>query len=178
MILTDREIHLSLQHGHIKIDPPPGPEAFSSTSVDLTLAPKGSIWPTNLSVPVRPGSVGYSYKTFATQQLPVTFPDYALEPGSFCLAWTREILDLPISSRIAARVEGKSSLARLGLAVHVTAPTIHSGFKGQIQLEIANLGPLTIVLDPGMRICQLIFEQTIGTPEAAYRGAFHGQSGS
>jgi dCTP deaminase len=82
---------------------------------------------------------------------------------------------LPASSRFAARIEGKSGLARLGLVVHLTAPTIHAGFKGQIQLEMVNLGPNEIILDVGMPICQLIFEMTLGTPVAGYAGRYFGQ---
>jgi dCTP deaminase len=63
----------------------------------------------------------------------------------------------------------------LGLGIHVTAPTIHAGFRGQIQLEMFNAGPQTIILDAGMKICQLIFEQTSGTPEKGYSGVFAGQ---
>jgi len=69
-----------------------------------------------------------------------------------------------------------SSLARLGLGVHVTAPTIHAGFDGHIRLEMVNHGKLPIRLRTGMRICQLIFEQTLGTPDKGYRGHFSGQS--
>ncbi|HEX9587843.1 MAG TPA: hypothetical protein VGA15_08865 [Bradyrhizobium sp.] len=82
---------------------------------------------------------------------------------------------MPTDARLAARVEGKSSLARLGIAVHLTAPTIHAGFKGRVRLEIVNHGPLPIVLKSGMRICQFIFEMTHGTPEAGYKGQFLGQ---
>ncbi len=98
---------------------------------------------------------------------------YILEGKSLILAWTRERVQLHEHGRVAGRVEGKSSLARLGLAVHVTAPTIHCGFKApSIQLEIINHGPLPIRLKAGMRICQLIFEQTLGMPESAYQGQF------
>ena len=116
---------------------------------------------------------------------------YVLERGAFILAWTVEKVFFPVSSRIAARVEGKSSLARLGLGVHVTAPTIHAGFglavtkdlKAKtpqeqglpIQLEVWNVGPLPISLVPGMRICQIIFEEVHGTPEQGYSGQFAGQ---
>jgi dCTP deaminase len=72
-------------------------------------------------------------------------------------------------------VEGKSSLARLGIAIHATAPIIHSGFKGPIQLEICNLGPNEVTLDPGMYVCQLVFELTTGTPERGYSGMFQDQ---
>jgi dCTP deaminase len=73
-------------------------------------------------------------------------------------------------------------MARLGLGVHVTAPTIHAGFGttdldpgfpgNPIQLEIWNTGPLPVVLRPGLAICQLIFEWVDGTPEQGYRGQF------
>jgi dCTP deaminase len=95
---------------------------------------------------------------------------------SLLLAWTRETVILPYTSRIAARVEEKSGLARLGMMVHMTAPTIHAGFTGQIQLEMFNLGPYDIILDAGMAICQVIFEVTFGTPAKGYAGQFAGQS--
>ena len=80
-----------------------------------------------------------------------------------------------LSSRVAARVEGKSFLARLAIGIHVTAPTIHAGFNGPIQLEICNHGPLRVKIVAGMRVCQLIFEQTLGTPAKGYAGQFLGQ---
>jgi dCTP deaminase len=92
------------------------------------------------------------------------------------LAWTAERVSIPVNSRLAARVEGKSSLARLGIGIHITAPTVHSGFEGQIQLEMFNFGPNAVTLDTGMRVCQLIFEQTVGTPEKGYAGSFAKQA--
>jgi dCTP deaminase len=69
-------------------------------------------------------------------------------------------------------------LARFGLGIHITAPTIHSGFKGRIQLEIINHGPTPVTLRENMKVCQLIFEQTLGTPEKGYQGQFQGQRAS
>lgn len=101
---------------------------------------------------------------------------YVLKGKHSILAWTRERVQLHEHGRVSARVEGKSSLARLGLAIHVTAPTIHCGFKApSIQLEIINHEPLPIRLRIGMPICQLIFEQTLGMPETAYKGQFADQ---
>ena len=107
---------------------------------------------------------------------------FLIKPGRFYLGWTQERIQLPHRSRLAARVEGKSSLARLGLGVHVTAPTIHAGFGATdldpsfagnpIQLEIWNTGPLPVLLRPGLAICQLIFEGVDGTPGQGYRGQF------
>jgi dCTP deaminase len=62
------------------------------------------------------------------------------------------------------------------LGVHVTAPTIHAGFPGTIQLELVNHGPLPIKLRAGMAICQLIIETIKGTPSKAHKSQFHGQS--
>jgi dCTP deaminase len=99
-----------------------------------------------------------------------------IRPGEFVLALTRERVELPRQSRLAARVEGRSSLARLGLAVHLTAPTIHAGFRGYITLEITNQGPIPIKLRPGLAICQLILEHVFGTPAAEMTGAFQDQT--
>ncbi len=100
---------------------------------------------------------------------------FVLNPGIFMLGWTNENVQLPSHGRLAARVEGKSSLARLGIGIHITAPTIHAGFKGAIQLEICNHGPMKVRLMTGMPVCQLIFDQTLGTPEKGYMGQFSGQ---
>lgn len=120
---------------------------------------------------------GYKYSDLISLQVTETAKQSDLRPHSFVLAWTQEKVKIPNTSRLAARVEGKSSMARLGISVHVTAPTIHSGFEGQVQLEMFNFGPHTVMLDAGMRICQLIFEQTLGTPEKGYSGAFLNQAG-
>lgn len=105
-----------------------------------------------------------------------------MKPNSFALGWTCEQIKLPNGSRIGARVEGKSSLARIGLGIHVTAPTIHPGFGkkasdasfigSQIRLEIWNISPLKIRLWKGMPICQIIFEEVHGIPEGPYAGQF------
>lgn len=185
MVLTDREIETALKAGHILNDPAPSAEAFSSSALDLTLAPTLYTWKTPASKGVdqiiSPAREGYSYTELARElrkRMDVGPEGHVLEPRDFVLALTAETVTLPAESRIAARVEGKSSLARLGIAVHVTAPTVHIGFQGQIQLEISNQGPLSVRLTPGMHICQLIFEQTLGTPNKGYRGQFFGQDES
>ena len=175
MILTDREMQLALANRQIEITPSPAEDAFGSTSVDLTLDAPGEAWKQLPGQPIRPGAPGYSYGSLGgrTDRIP-SLDGYTLVPGAFLLAWTRETISLPITSRLAARVEGKSSLARLGLGVHLTAPTIHAGFAGQIQLEMVNFGPHEIILNVGMPICQLILEMTFGTPAKGYAGQFAG----
>lgn len=179
MILTDREIEIGLDNRHIIVEPRPNLKlALSSTTLDLTLSDVFATWDAIRGVTLHPGASDFSFSQLGRLQKKVQQQDYTLEPGTFVLAWTHEEVTLPEKSRLAARVEGKSSLARLGVGIHVTAPVIHSGFSGNIQLEVFNLGPHKIVLDAGMRICQLVFEQTYGTPTKGYDGLFAGQRAS
>lgn len=176
MILTDREIEIALKNKTIIIEPEPNlEEALSSTTLDLRLSDRFAVWKDMTGTTMHPGMPGYSYKNLEKFQDKFQQQTYTIGPRDFLLAYTLEEIVLPFESRIAARVEGKSSLARLGIGIHVTAPTIHSGFSGNIQLEIFNTGSNTIVLDAGMAICQLIFEQTYGTPIKGYSGIFAGQ---
>lgn len=180
MILTDREIQVAINSHQIIIDPAPKTSAYSSTSLDLGLSKSIQEWKTTANV-VCPAKKGYSFNEFAkatSKSRQMSYYGYVLEPGGFTLGWTQESIELPVDSRIAARVEGKSSLARLGIGIHVTAPTIHAGFKGAIQLEICNHGCFRVRLVPGMPVCQVIFEQTLGTPVKGYKGQFYGQATS
>jgi dCTP deaminase len=172
MILTDREIVMALRSGQLIIDPLPAIDDISSTSVDLTLADKGLFWdvPSPLTVELQSG---FKISSIAKMQKEIDINLFALQPKSFLLGWAREKIALPVESRLAARVEGKSSIARLGIGIHLTAPTIHSGFgPKEIQLEIFNYGNLSVRLHPGLKICQLIIEQTFGTPDKGYAGQF------
>ena len=93
---------------------------------------------------------------------------FQMTPNRLVIARTLETIQLPL--HLAARVEGKSSLARLGLSVHVTAPSVHAGFTGPLYLEMNNIGPFPILLRRGMEIAQLIPEH-VGLP------ATHGHEG-
>src|SRR5947209_1920472 len=102
---------------------------------------------------------------------------FILEPRRLVLGWTAEKIKLPHTAKIGARVEGKSALARIGVGIHVTAPTVHPGFGykptqprypgSPLRLEIWNIGPLRARLTKGMPICQLMFEEAPGIPAAA-----------
>jgi dCTP deaminase len=182
VILTDREIQIAMANDHIVISPSPETEAFSSTTVDLRLGDDLIVFKETKAFvdnSIDPTHPEYDYataiNTIADKQA-IGADGFKLKPATLVLGWTMEKLTLPFRSRIAARVEGKSSLARLGLCVHMTAPTIQAGFDGVIQLELINQGPRPIVLRPGLRICQLIFETTLGTPNKGYDGQFSGQS--
>lgn len=189
MILCNKNVHAALDAGELVIDPEPKPRTpqvgshcpYDTHSVDLRLS-------SEISVPkqgqfsydtTQPGSIAklitdHSSKFRLTAEQP-----FRLEPKKFILGKTLERIHLPIKPGcthcLAARIEGKSSLARLGLLVHFTAPTIHPGFEGTITLEMINLGPASILLVPEMYIAQLIVEQVLGCPHEN-PSTFQGQS--
>ena len=197
MILCEREIQALVRNRLVIIDPCPPPESkrWSSTALDLTLHGVVVEWVVEKPLPTGgiAGEVWPFSDTFNVQEMmeneqyarKIPLPEgegFPLKPGGFILGFTVEKVRIPHESRIAARVEGKSSLARLGLGVHVTAPTIRAGFGAEqgkpllpIQLEIFNLGPWTIRLKPYMPICQLIFEEVREVPSQGYQGQFGGQ---
>ncbi len=189
MILSDREIKAALARGALKITPEPSSDAWSSTAIDLTLAkdlvllrvPKVA----GVTTSVCPADPNYQFDQLIAecgQKFTIGHDGYIFKSTSFLLSWTKERIQLPPQARLAARVEGKSSLARLGIGVHVTAPTIHAGFGyvpnkpdyvgSPLQLEMWNCGPLDVKLVEGMRICQLIIEVVDGTPDKGYSGRF------
>lgn len=94
---------------------------------------------------------------------------FILHPGEFVLASTLELLTLP--DDIVARIEGKSSLGRLGLIVHATAGYVDPGWTGRLTLELSNVANLPITLYPGMRIGQLSFERLTTPAEHPYGSA-------
>lgn len=177
MILSNTEIQKAIDQGLLVIKPEPAPRKpsaasalscpYDTTSVDLRLGPV-------LSVPIA-GSFTYDLRipglaNFLGRNCNHVAIDpqggFALQPNAFVLGSTLEEVELPLTgSRVlAARVEGKSSFARCGLLVHFTAPTVHAGWKGQLTLEIKNLGCNPVTLYRGMPICQLILEEVLGTP--------------
>jgi dCTP deaminase len=198
MILSFQEIDAALRTGQIVIDPRPDEAAWTSTAIDLTLNNVLLEWippvapPTGGDVPwPRPHAKNFNVQAMMddhrlARRVEIdAVKGYELKARSFVLGFTREIVQLPVQSRIAARVEGKSSLARVGVGVHVTAPTIHAGFGVDpnqpeqrdtvIQLEIFNLAEWSVILDVGMRICQLILEEVREVPVRSYGGQFNVQ---
>lgn len=191
MILANTEIHKALDDKRLIIRPEPSPRVptigahcpYDTHSVDLTLAPEISVPKKNL-----PFTFDLSQKQNLSEFLSQNSEKYLLrenlyyklEQNQFILARTIEHIELPISNdpnipSLAARIEGKSSRARLGLLVHFTAPTVHPGFCGTLTLEIINLGPAPILLQGGVSIAQLIVEETRGIPNAN-PSQFQGQS--
>ena len=104
-----------------------------------------------------------------------TQDEYILLPGVFILGVTADWISLP--DNIVARIEGKSSLGRLGLAVHITAGYIDPGFQGHITLELANFNTNPILLFAGMRICQLQFSKMSQSAIKPYEGKYQNAPG-
>jgi dCTP deaminase len=99
-------------------------------------------------------------------------PHFVLDPGMFVLGSTVEIVNIP--THCAARVEGKSSLGRLGLLVHMTAGYIDPGFQGRITLELFNARRVPIILHAGLYICQLSVARLDRPAMHPYRGRYQG----
>lgn len=172
MILSNTEIVRSLNEGTLKIENlagiDPAHPPFNTSAVDLRLGTEINVF--NRDQPVsfdlrKPGIAQFLARNSTTHQISEERP-FCLKQGQLVLGQTMEKVAFPINSKrcLCARVEGKSSLARCGILVHFTAPTIHSGFYGPITLEIINFGPLSFNLYPGMYFCQLIIEEVSGTP--------------
>lgn len=98
--------------------------------------------------------------------------EFVLHPGEFVLGSTDEVVNNPVD--LTARIEGKSSLGRLGLVIHSTAGYIDPGFNGSVTLEMTNLLRVPIVLRPGMLIAQLSFHLMNSVPEKPYEGRYQG----
>jgi dCTP deaminase len=96
-----------------------------------------------------------------------------LEPQKFVLGHTLEDISLP--NDLAGRLEGRSAFARFGLMVHITSAHIDPGFKGVIVLEMYNVGPNTLVLEPNTPIAALVFSPILNPMGEGYAGKFAGQ---
>ncbi|WP_339910039.1 dCTP deaminase [Symmachiella dynata] len=192
MILSNVEIHKALDDGRLVIKPEPGPRLptigkhcpYGTHTVDLTLASELSIPKDDFPIAFDLSNKKKLAECLAQNSEKCTITEdqpYTLKQGKFILAKTRETIELPMQDPgsgarcLAARIEGKSSRARLGLLVHFTAPTVHPGFSGTLTLEIINLGPAKILLSPGVAIAQLIVEEVVGIP-LANPSQFQGQS--
>ncbi len=180
MILTDREIQIALNNRHIIIEPSPKVEAYSSTSVDLTLDPHITLFRDDLRDSPIETVIDPSHPSFVAERILAQITQsetidkkngFLLQPRKLILGWTIERVELPIQSKLAARVEGKSSLARLGLGVHITAPTIHSGFANPIRLEIINHGEVPIRLRINMPNLSIDIRNYIRDPSKGFPAA-------
>ena len=182
-ILSNVEIERALNDGELIIDPlpdgKPGDEAsYDTCSVHLHL--DNEVYePKQVQVAFdldQPGSIEETLKTYF-ERCPIRKGGYALVPGTYVCAMTREIVGFPTNDtcQLAGRIEGRSRFARVGLLVHFTAPTLHADWSGKICLELMNLGTQTILLRPRSAVCQLIVETVEGALRYGAAGDFDHQ---
>ena len=162
MILSDRSIRAALAAGRIGIDPI-DENSVQPSSLDVRLAGSFRVFANHRHLAIDPLAVQPDL-TDAVEKS--NGEPFVLHPGEFVLGSTLERITLP--NDIVARLEGKSSLARLGLVVHSTAGFIDAGFDGDVTLELSNVATLPILLHPGMWVAQLAFFQLDGPAENPY----------
>src|SRR3989344_546163 len=156
MILSDQDIKTAIQKGKIKITPKPDFETQLGTcSLDLRLSENFQVFEYNRSAFIDVSDKKTFEDITATHTLKKGEP-FILHPGQFVLGATIEKICL--HNDIAARIDGRSRLGRLGLVIHSTAGHIDPGFCGRIILEITNIGKLPIILKKNLCVCQLVFE--------------------
>ena len=160
MVLSDVDIRRYLTEGKIKISPALPPDQYGSCSVDFRLGEEFSVFEHS-----RHALIDLRQK-IAIQDLmrSITVAQgdpFILQPGEFALAITEETLEL--DDDVLGRLEGRSSLGRIGIIVHGTAGLFDPGWRGRATLELSNLGVMPVALYPGMRICSFTFE-TLSSP--------------
>ncbi len=153
MVLSDHTIKDMMLSGRIRIEPC-DPDDIQPSSVDLHLGPHFQVFRNSRYPYIDPSREqdGLVELVSASSEEP-----FVLHPGEFVLGTTVERIVLP--DDLVARLEGKSSLGRLGLLIHSTAGYVDPGWDGRLTLELSNVANLPIVLSPGMAIGQISFSQ-------------------
>ena len=175
MLLSDRDIKAELGAGRIALEPYE-PEMVQPSSIDVRLDRFFRLFD-NHKYPFDPAEDQPELTRFVEVDADQPF---ILHPGEFVLGSTFEMVSLP--DDVAARLEGKSSLGRLGLLTHSTAGFIDPGFSGHVTLELSNVATLPIKLWPGMKIGQMCFFRLSSAAErpygsAEYASRYQGQRG-
>ncbi len=176
MLLSDRDIKAEVETGRVVIEPFTV-EMIQPSSVDVRLDRWFRVFENHRYPHIDP-SIEQPDLTRLLE--PEGDEPFILHPGEFVLASTYEVVTLP--DDVAGRLEGKSSLGRLGLLTHSTAGFIDPGFSGHVTLELSNVANLPIMLYPGMKIGQLCLFRLSSPAEhpygsAAYGSRYQGQRG-
>lgn len=184
MKLSDKDISIALKSGRIAIEPEPNASKIKGISVDLRLDNRFRVFNDHTAPFIDLSGPREEVQTLLDKIMGneiVIEQDQAffLHPGELALASTLESIMVP--DDLVGWLDGRSSLARLGLMVHVTAHRIDPGWQGQIVLEIFNSGKLPLALRPGMDICAINFETLSSPAEKPYNkrkdAKYHNQSG-
>lgn len=162
MVLSDHDIKIELEQGRIVIDPLDD-NLIQPASIDLRLGNDFRVFRNSTHVAIDP----QIHQPDLTEQIIVEEGDaFVLHPGQFALGTTFERIVVP--DDVLGKLEGKSSLGRLGLMIHSTAGYIDPGWDGQVTLELSNVASLPILLRPGMRIGQMSFERMSSPVDVPY----------
>ena len=162
MLMSDRDIRASIESGQIGLEPLEM-SLLQPSSFDVRLDRFFRLFDNHKYAYIDPAED----QSDLTQLIEVDPKEaFILHPGEFVLGSTYEFVTLP--DNLAARLEGKSSLGRLGLMTHSTAGFVDPGFKGHVTLELANVSNLPIKLWPGMKVGQLCFFQLSSPSETPY----------
>jgi dCTP deaminase len=162
MMLSDRDIGAALADGSLTIDPF-DPACLQPASVDVRLSPGFRVFHNHSRTHIDPATPGDDLTELVTVK---PGDPFILHPGEFVLGCTVERFAVPPD--MSARLEGKSSLGRLGLLVHSTAGFVDPGFRGALTLELSSVARLPILLWPGMRIGQLCVFRLSSPAECPY----------
>ena len=177
MVLSDGEISDAIAMEELEILPPEGYRPLvRSASVDMRLDPiirvirPHLIDQSEIIDPTTIGDVTGKIASCSEERRLYLDQPFVLSPGAFVIGSTAEKVTL--SNSLMARIEGKSSLARFGVQVHLTAPKIDPGYSDKITLEIINLAQFRVRLSPMMEIAALIVERLGRRATQGYRGRF------
>jgi dCTP deaminase len=168
MLLSDRDIRAAVEAKRILLEPY-DPAMVQPSSIDIRLDRYFRVFENHRYPHIDPAQEQPDLTRLVE---PVGDEPFVLHPGEFVLASTFEVVTLGVD--VAARLEGKSSLGRLGLLTHSTAGFIDPGFTGHVTLELSNVATLPIKLWPGMRIGQLCFFQLSSAADEPYGSGRHG----
>ncbi|OUC84318.1 dCTP deaminase [Streptosporangium minutum] len=168
MLLSDRDIVAEIESGRVRLDPFQ-PEMIQPSSVDVRLDRYFRVFENHRYPHIDPA---IEQPDLTRMVEPEGDDPFILHPGEFVLASTYEVISLP--DDIASRLEGKSSLGRLGLLTHSTAGFIDPGFSGHVTLELSNVATLPIKLWPGMKIGQLCMFRLTSPAEHPYGSQKYG----
>ncbi len=168
MLLSDRDIQAEIAAGRVQLDPF-DTEMVQPSSVDVRLDRFFRVFENHRYPHIDPAQ---EQPELTRMVEPAGDEPFILHPGEFALASTYEVVTLP--DDVAGRLEGKSSLGRLGLLTHSTAGFIDPGFSGHVTLELSNVATLPIKLWPGMKIGQLCLFRLSSPAEHPYGSAKYG----
>ncbi|WP_017577424.1 dCTP deaminase [Nocardiopsis kunsanensis] len=168
MLLSDRDLRFEIDSGRVKLDPF-DPGLVQPSSIDVRLDRFFRVFENHKYPHIDPSAEQPDLTRLVETDGKESF---ILHPGEFVLASTYEMVSLP--DDIASRLEGKSSLGRLGLLTHSTAGFIDPGFSGHVTLELSNVATLPIKLYPGMKIGQLCMFRLSSPAEHPYGSAVYG----